>query len=238
MSEWADPATWARPRADVLDVFRFELRAAEDADWALLADDERARAERLIIESKRDQAVVSRAHLRRILGRALDRDPRELTFAYGEHDKPRLADDAIAFNLSHSHRAALVALTPARAPVGVDLEHMRRGREFEAIATRFFSGPEQRELLELPEPDRPGAFYRAWARKEAYLKAHGTGLSFSSARFTITYIDPAQPTRVVHTEMPGDEPERWHFTDLALGDYAGAVCWADVELEVRSWRWP
>lgn len=238
MSNWADPGGWAGAQPDVLDVFRFDLREALDDDWALLSSDEKARADRLIIPQKRDQLVVSRANLRRILGRALDRAPSELRFEYGEHDKPRLHDGALSFNLSHSHEAAVVGLTPARALVGVDVEHMRQGREFEAIATRFFSDAEQHDLLELPEDERPSAFYRAWARKEAYLKAHGTGLSFSSARFTITYIDASIPTRVVQTEMPGDEPERWTFSELELGGYAGAACWAGADLRVRSWRWP
>ena len=69
------------------------------------------------------------------------------------------------------------------------------------------------------------AFYRAWTRKEAYLKALGTGLTFASSRFTVIYAR-GEKARVVATEAPGDDPDRWRMIDLAVAEgYAGACCW-------------
>ena len=225
--DWRPGDDWTPPAEGVIDVWRLDLRVL-DEDWNLLSSDESERASRIVVEEKRDQKAASRAQLRRILGRYLDSSPKSLRFLYGAHGKPGLAEHPNPrFNLSHSARVGLVGVT-RDVRIGVDVEQARHGRPFSDLARRFFSAAESEALNDLPDALRPTAFYRAWTHKEAYLKAHGTGLSFPSNGFTIDYQGKGRG-RLLATDMPGDDPAIWHFTDVKLGtEFAGAVCFGSV----------
>src|SRR5260370_37083218 len=94
----------------------WSLDEAQGAE-AMLSDDERARAARMVVQLHAARFIAARAGLRRILGHCLGRDPAALAFALGPHGKPHLqAAPDLALNLSHSHHlAALVA--PSDAPL-------------------------------------------------------------------------------------------------------------------------
>ena len=232
---WQPARDWTPPGEHFIDVWRLDLTVLKE-DWDLLSPDESERTSRIVVEEKRDQKAASRAHLRRILARYVDADPRSLRFEYGEHGKPGLAENPNPrFNLSHSEKVGLVGVT-TDVRIGVDVEQARGGRAFSALAHRFFSGEESAALEKLTESERPAAFYRAWTRKEAYLKAHGTGLSFPSNAFTIEYATEG-PGQLVATEMPGDDPAVWRFADVEVGaDFAGAICFEGPERPIRWWE--
>ncbi len=231
---WRRGRAWEPALDDVIDVWRFNLEV-EDGDWAILAPEETQTANRIVVEEKRDRKASARAHLRRILARYLGTLPQDVQFTYGEHGKPMLVEhDDPCFNLSHSGSQGLAAVSRGTR-IGVDLEFTREGREFTEIADRFFSQAESAALRALPPEARPGAFYRAWTRKEAYLKAWGTGLSFASNRFTLDYVGEG-PGNLLATEMPEDDVSRWHFKDVELGPaYTGALCLEGPERPIRWW---
>ena len=231
---WRPAQEWEPTRDEVIDVWRFDLHVGED-DWSILAPDEADSARRIVVAEKRDQKAAARAHLRRILARYLDTDPRDVSFSYGEHGKPMLSDHTEpGFNLSHSRWGGLAAVLRG-ARIGVDLEFTRGGPAFMKLAERFFSSAESAGLRALSADTRPTAFYRAWTRKEAYLKAWGTGLSFASNRFTLDYLSDGGG-RLLATEMPGDDPSRWHFRDVELGqDFIGALCFDGPDRPIRWW---
>ena len=124
--------------------------------------------------------MAARAGLRHILAAYLELAPRLLEIVEGQHGKPRLPGGP-HFSLSHSGELALCAVSRSRE-VGVDLEQLRPVPEAEGIVRKWFTRREQeayfRALLDRPE----SAFFEAWTRKEAYLKALGTGLSGLAAR--------------------------------------------------------
>ena len=231
---WRPAQEW-RPGPDsVIDVWRFELDV-QDEDWTILTPDEARTVRRIVVEDKRDRKASARAHLRRILARYVGTRPQDVRFAYGEHGKPMLAEnDEPRFNLSDSELKGLAGVSWG-ARIGVDIEFAREGRSFTNIADRFFAQAESAALRALPSEDRRAAFYRAWTRKEAYLKAWGTGLSFGSARFTLDYVADGGGS-LLATEMPGDDPARWHFKDVELGpDYTGAICFEGPDRPIRWW---
>ncbi len=231
---WRPADAWTPPSDDVVDVWRLDLTVV-DEDWDILSPDESARATRIVIGEKRDQKAASRAQLRRILSRYLDSDPRGLRFEYGEHGKPGLPEHPDrSFNLSHSEKVGLVGVT-RDIRLGVDVERARARRDFSGLAKRFFSAEESEALHELAESQWPAAFYRAWTRKEAYLKALGTGLTFPSNGFTIDFTGEG-PGRVVATDMPGDDAAIWRFADVQLGaGFTGAICFEGPERAIRWW---
>jgi 4'-phosphopantetheinyl transferase len=80
------------------------------------------------------------------------------------------------FNLSHSREIALIAVALGRE-IGVDVEFIRMDFDWAEIAETFFSPRELNVLRSLPPRSQREAFFDCWARKEAYLKATGEGLS-------------------------------------------------------------
>lgn len=144
--------------------------------WALLAPHERERAERFRFPQHRDRFVIGRGMLRSILGSYLQISPAQVGFEYSERGKPFLADWAeLAFNISHSGDRALFAFA-WRAQLGVDLECVRPMPDAVQLAARFFCASEAAVIAAAPTAERERAFFRAWTRKEAYLKATGQGI--------------------------------------------------------------
>jgi phosphopantetheinyl transferase len=116
--------------------------------------------------------------LPRVLARYLDREPGEIELQYGEHGKPHLAgrSPALRFNLSHSRGLTLIAVAADRE-VGVDVERIAPGRDFERLAERWLGDEAVTRLRESADNERAGAFYAAWTRHEAVAKCLGTGLA-------------------------------------------------------------
>ncbi len=238
------PAESCRPSGRALDLWRIRLVDPPPEDYELLSQEERERFDRLIVPSKRRQRIASRAALRRILAHYLGASPRELRFEYGEHGRPTLVGDPLRFNLSHSHEIAVVAVAH-RGLVGADVEWKEPDRRLDALAERFFAPAEFESYSTLPVNDRFDVFYRTWCRKEAYVKAQGTGLSFSSRRFQVempTVEKSAASAQtlctgsswLLSTEMTGDAPSDWQgFEVEPAPDYVSAVFWKGPAREVR-----
>jgi 4'-phosphopantetheinyl transferase len=204
----------------------------------LLADDERARAGRYRVEPARTQFVITRALLRTLLAGYLGAEPAEIAFAHGPHGKPALAGRAsLHFNVSHTHGAALFAFT-TRGEVGVDVEQVRPRINHLELADRFFAPAESAALRALGPAEGLQAFYNAWTRKEAFLKATGLGLSYGSERVEVTLL-PGEPARLLR--LAGDEraAARWSLEALApLPGYVGALALEGTGYRLRCWHWP
>jgi 4'-phosphopantetheinyl transferase len=181
-SSWQPPllVPVASPRE--VHVWGLALDPPEETVAALaasLAAEERLRAERFRFERDRRRFVVARGLVRGILGRYLGLEPNRLQIEQASHGKPFLAPghgDDLRFNLTHSDDRALLAVAHRRE-VGIDLEHVRPFADALSIAESCFSPNERAVLASLPPKDRDEAFFNCWARKEAFLKATGKGLS-------------------------------------------------------------
>lgn len=146
----------------------------------LLSSVEEDRASKFKFETDRRRYIAAHAALRSILSLYVNSPARELQFALGPYGKPKLAPihdkKKIAFNLSHSHEVALIAITQGRE-IGVDVEWVREDFVFDEVAERFFTTREVAALHALPLHLQREAFYKCWTSKEAFLKSKGTGLS-------------------------------------------------------------
>jgi 4'-phosphopantetheinyl transferase len=199
-----------------------------------------ARAARFHFVRDRRRFIVGRGLLRTLLGRYLRLAPAALRFAYTPLGKPFLiADDApepLCFNLSHSNELALFAFSRNRA-VGVDIEHVRPVDDYEQIAARFFAPAECAQLRTLPDGQRARAFFSCWTRKEAYIKAHGVGLSLPLERFTVS-IAPDEPAGLLATLDDPAEAARWSLLALPAGpDYEAALAVAGDGWQLSCWQW-
>lgn len=148
----------------------------DPAVWAaLLSPDEHARASRFRKAADAAAYVACRGLLRMLLGAFLGRDPGALRFTYGPHEKPRLRDNACAFNVSRSSGLAVIAICSAGS-LGVDVEGIREDVDVDALAKEFLSPREQAQLAAAGSSERTRSFFRLWVRHEARVKASGRGL--------------------------------------------------------------
>jgi 4'-phosphopantetheinyl transferase len=188
-----------------------------------LSANERERGRRFRFERDRRRFVTARGLLRRLLGRYLGLEPSRLRFGYGPRGKPFLAgEDELRFNVSHSGGLALLAFAWDRE-LGVDVEEEREVEEAEAIARRYFSSWEERELRLLTEVERQAAFFRCWTRKEAFIKATGDGLSRPLDAFDVT-LAPGEPARLLRVEGEPEAAFRFWLEDVSPAPgFAGAL---------------
>jgi len=166
---------------------------------SVLSRDEMDRATRFRFSIHRNRYVASRAQLRKILGGYLLLPASAISFIYSEFGRPSLQpalnSAGIAFNLSHSEDLCVVAVS-ARRLLGIDVERLRSDFGGEEIARSNFAPAEFRELLALPESERPQAFFNCWTRKEAFVKALGAGLQIPLDSFEVT-LRTNEPARFV-----------------------------------------
>ncbi|AYN40331.1 4'-phosphopantetheinyl transferase superfamily protein [Streptomyces dangxiongensis] len=200
--------------------------------WARLSGD-RPRLRRLLdpVETARYEATVdplgrqqflvgcalSRLVLGRLLGMPAARVPlrRVCPRCGGPHGKPALdpaADPPDGLRFSVSHSGPTVGLAVCRgADIGLDVERADDPPDVDLVAPRVLSAAELAVLHALEPADRTAALLRYWTRKEAVLKALGTGLRLPLRRLEVS--SPGGPARV----------ERWQdrpalVPDLRLAD--------------------
>ena len=201
--------------------------------WAILNPAEQRRAARLLRDADRNRFIAARGRLRQILAQYLVADPREIEFGYENHGKPFLKNPApatpIHFNLSHSQSVGLLAISHT-SPVGVDVEHARPPEQsFDALglAKRFFSAAEHAAIAAAPDDETLRRhFFTCWTRKEAFVKALGSGIAGGLDTFDVLSPDaPDAPAAIFAHRIDPTHVSRWALRDLALpAGYFGALC--------------
>ena len=144
---------------------------------SVLDADELARANRFRFEVHAKRYRASHIALRQILGQTVGVEPSALVFTTGSHGKPRLpSHPTVHFNMSHSAGWALIGVSH-QGPIGIDIELLTPMDDAELLAQKNFTPAEYAAFLRAPPPQKLEAFFRCWTRKEACLKALGSGLS-------------------------------------------------------------
>ncbi|HDQ72891.1 MAG TPA: 4'-phosphopantetheinyl transferase superfamily protein [Chloroflexi bacterium] len=240
---WGIPLVGLTLRDDQVHVWQAALEQPPDVLDCLaqaLSPDELTRAECFHFARDRRRFIVSHGVLRVILGNYLRIDPRQVQFRYSAQGKPYLAegmrDDALRFNLAHSHELAVYGFTRGRE-IGIDLEHLRPLTDAEEIVARFFSKRENAEFRSLPEGLKLEAFYNCWTRKEAYLKATGDGLGRALDTFDVSLL-PGAPAALLRVDGDRAETTRWSLRTLVPdSEYVAALAAERDDWCVACWEW-
>ena len=203
---------------------------------AALSTDEISRAEKFHFAEHRERWQSTRGVLRLLLARYLKEPATEIAFEYGAQGKPKLkhpANSNLHFNTSHSGDFAVFAFTRA-GEVGVDIECVRDEMpRRDDIVRRYFAPGEQRQLFALPEPERARAFFKLWTRKEAFVKARGTGLFSGLDQFEVSLDAP----RVVRSDTNASAVDWWMSELPTVLAYEGAVVVCAKSCTARFWKW-
>lgn len=216
------------PRSGEVQVLLLDLDlSAPTPDWAMhhLSDEEQARAARFRSEPDRIRFALCRAWLRRLLAAYLEASPRSLAFAAEPWGKPVLPSSPFDFNLSHSGALGAIAISRS-GPIGIDLEQIRALHDLEGVTDRFFAPEEQELIRNAPPEQRPALFFECWTRKEAMLKALGTGLSLSPEKIH-TSLGPDQQARLLSIDGDTQRAAPWTLHPfLPHPDYRGCLATA------------
>lgn len=190
------PGPAPAPGADEIHIWRIDLSQPTAPRANVLSAVEAARAAAMRHEPSRETFLKARTALRLILSACTGVEPTRLPIVIDARGKPSL-DLPLAphFNLSHSGALAMIAISRA-APLGVDVEVLRPTPRFDDLAARFFAPSETAALRALPEAQRLDAFYACWTRKEAFVKADGSGIANSLAEFEVS-LAPDAPARLL-----------------------------------------
>jgi 4'-phosphopantetheinyl transferase len=240
---WHPPPPELTLSSAEVHVWRAALDPAASCVEALqqpLSADELQRAARFHFPRDRRRFIVARGVLRDILSRYLGVPPAALAFRYSAYGKPALADvtadEGLCFNISHAHEMALFAITCGRE-VGVDIEYLHRTIACEEIAERFFSARERASLRAVPAEVKHQAFFNCWTRKEAYIKAHGEGLSLPLDQFDVS-LTPGEPAALLATRGDPHDAWRWSLQALAPGPgYVAALAVEAQDWHLTCWQW-
>lgn len=202
-----------------------------DSTAAAFAD-EAVRAQRFVHDDDRRRFLAGRALARSVLGSYLGCPPADVALALTAFGKPylcRRGGPDLRFNLSHS--GDLVALAVGVGDdVGVDVEAAAPDNADELVSI-VLSEQERRAFERLPSALRPAAFLRCWTRKEALLKAAGTGLSSDPRLLTVGW----EEVRGQAVAMP-ESAVGFAVQDLAVPAGASgsvALAAAAIAVEIR-----
>jgi 4'-phosphopantetheinyl transferase len=190
---------------------------AEDAHyqshWRILDAAEQARAGKFKSDLLRKRYVEVHGRLRNILAKTLNELPEKISIKIADHGKPYLADTPeLAFNLSHSANAMVIALS-RDCQLGVDVEGCKPRTSMAALVDKCFAEEEIAYWNQLPEAQKTLEFYRIWTRKEAFVKAtgHGIGLGLNHC-----VINPENQTEFLRVPAKCGQASTWHVQDIPL----------------------
>lgn len=156
-----------------------------------------------------------RFYLRLLIGAYLDIPGKAVSINRSNRGKPVLDatvhPDKLNFSMAKSEGRLLVGFASACA-LGVDLEPaQRKAHQPLGVARRYFSVAEFSSLSAMAPEQRDSAFLRAWACKEAVVKASGHGIANQLCRFSVE-TNPAMPPAVL--EYDGDPEPDWSLALL------------------------
>lgn len=171
----------------MLDCYYIDLEGDCSLEQSLilyekLSADRRNKVDKLKNSDMKRKQIIIGAFLQHVLGLYIPIPTNEFEFEYNEYGKPFVKGVDIHFNMSHSGRYALAAVSDSN--VGVDIERRRSNRI--NVAKRCFCKEEYEYIMAAEsEDEREERFLEYWTLKEAYIKYIGAGLSIPLNSFRV-----------------------------------------------------
>lgn len=198
----------AHPEQEVLVLL--QLLPVPAGSAAVLDATEQQQAARFVRDEHRERFILRRSTLRRLLSDWTGINPDAIQYTKGLYGKPELPEVPFHFNLSHTHGAVVYYFGPYAA--GIDIEDIQPARRFAEIE-RTQLHPEEQQCC---DSDRD--FFTLWTRKEAVLKADGSGLTggleqINTAASPVVYRDTAYRVaswkagnKIISLAVPAEAP--------------------------------
>lgn len=224
------------PGPGILHIWRVDVPDQLPENGTVLSPEENDRARRTRHEPSRRAFVSCRAALHNLLAAYTGRPPGEFHPTCTTGQKPECPEcpPGLHFNLTHSGGTGFLAFH-AGAPVGIDFEPHRLVPDFLAIARRFFHPAETEAITHHSDPS--AAFLAAWTRKEAVVKARGTGIASDFGGFQVE-VDPDLPHPALHWDQPVSTAVQILSRRLPEGFLAMATWGGPAKPRMMLRQWP
>lgn len=202
-----------------------------------LSSEEITRSIKFKFEKDRTLNIMARSSLRILSSLYLGITANAIEFKYGPYGKPDYNfQTELKFNVSHSGKFVVLAFVKD-SEIGIDVEKVKTDFDALSLAENFFSITEINMLHNVQQDDVYNAFYRCWTRKESFIKANGTGLSFPLASFAVSLNN--KEAILLQTDWNSSEKHKWNlFSFEPASGYVGALsAGANIQKVVyRSWN--
>ncbi|WP_379935326.1 4'-phosphopantetheinyl transferase family protein [Maribacter chungangensis] len=151
--------------ADYIDFFNYLQNHLNEAELK--------RSQKYHFKKDEHRFVICRALLKISLAAHVGLSVDEITIAAGQNKKPYLpSHPKVFFNVSHTNKYALIAISDAL--VGVDVEKIDREYDYSEVVPTVFNDTDSHKIAFAV--DKPYTFFKLWTRKEAVVKATGKGI--------------------------------------------------------------
>lgn len=151
-----------------------DLKSLYPAFRNYVSDDESSRAAKFFSDTERETYITCHSMLRIMLSGKISMKPEDVPFLKSINNKPCLPGNQVYFNISHTKTAFAIGLS-MNNPLGVDIEDMERAVDIHSVAGSYFSKKEYAYTMRTVAGQKK-RFFLVWTRKEALLKALGTGI--------------------------------------------------------------
>lgn len=223
------------PERHHVDIWQVSLEATGSDLQALLIllDDHETERYQRLHHSHKNRYLISHAACRQVLSQYTKLAAKDIVYCKNDHGKPALQHNTpIRFNMSHSHDQAIIAISE-HAEIGVDLEYMERKTDWTNLARRFFSPEEVDDLFRQQPNSQKTHFFQLWTRKEAFIKALGTGLSTPLDSFNVC------KDSVIEFINADENAPSWYQKDLKLSSpYLASLVQSTPIDKIRYYSYP
>jgi 4'-phosphopantetheinyl transferase len=200
-----------------------------------LSNTEEDRASKFRFESHKNNYIIRTGILRLLLANYMTCQPNEIEFKLGKFGKPELENSKQKFNLSHSKNKSLIAISQNKE-IGIDIEFIDASIEAKTIATHFFSKDEIKQLYTLNDEKLAQGFFNIWTKKEAFIKAVGTGLTYPLDAFDVS-LNTLKKKALIRIKSSTKEAQKWNlFSIKTFNDYAGAIAYKGTEKQIHYYN--
>jgi len=200
-----------------------------------LSLNEKERSSKFLFESDRYTYIVCHAYLRMILSLKLGRPPSQIEILVDENNKPFVEDNPLYFNISHDRNVFAIVFSDY-TPVGIDIEKIKRDLDYSSLLNSVFTGKEICYVLDNPAIS-PEMFFLLWTRKEALLKAIGTGIIEDLNKIDVSdktnEVSKVNPDNL-NIKVPGSVFKDYFIYSLGVTDYYISIALpqqAEIRLE-------
>jgi 4'-phosphopantetheinyl transferase len=206
------------------------------AYWSYLSNFERSRANNFRFEIHKNKYIIRTGILRILLSNYLMCQPNEIKFEIGDFGKPKLTNSDLAFNLSHSKNKAIIAIA-LDLQLGIDIEYIDEKKEAKQIAKNFFSNEEINQLYTLEDVKLADGFFNIWTKKEAFIKAIGTGLTYPLDSFDVN-LDVIEKNALTHVGTSFAKAKKWNlFSIKTFKNYKAALAYKGKAKEIHYFNY-
>ena len=225
---------YLKPKQDEIKIYILDYLTIINKMGCLknnLTSQEISIANKFKFEKDKLRYIIARSFLRKILSNILGINPLDIIISTNKFGKPALDHKKysnIKFNLSHSGEIIIYAVSLSNE-VGIDIEILDSTINHLEIAKNYFSSKETLFLensnnqFEMTE-----RFFRVWTRKEALLKAVGTGLLPELKQIDV--LQDVIKLDLFSTESLGNQNSIFSVIDLSINtNYRSAIAYLGEE---------